>query len=314
MDLREGAVARALGHGDLRGGRLDVGGKPAVAVDELGLTGLGERHELDGGVTADLARVGDDGQRVDATALGDARVGGLLLLVALLQRLLRGGEAVGVLHDELAAAHETKARTHLVAELVLDLVERARQLLVGAQLVLHEVREGLLVRGAQGKLATVTVGDAHELGTIGIPAARLVPELGGREDRHHHLLGADGLHLVTDDGLDLVDRAPGERQVAVEARRGLADHAGTKQQPVARELCLGRVLLERGRVQRGHLLITLHVQFPSVQHATPMILRQAADKNDRGRNTSAAAPAGSTSGAQTGPRRKGCGCGTRGGG
>ena len=155
------------------------------------------------------------------------------------------------------------------------------------------------MRGAQGELAAVTVSDAHELGTIGVPAARLVPELGGRENRHHHLLGADGLHLVTDDGLDLVDRAPRQRQVAVEAGRGLANHAGAKQQPVARELRLGRVLLERGRVQRGHLLITLHVRVPSVQRATPLILRHTAEKNGRGGNSTSASPAGSTSGAQT---------------
>ena len=313
VDLLERAVAGTLGHGDLGRGGLDVGREAAVAVDELGLAGVGERHELDGGVAADLAGVGHDGQRVDAAALGDAGVGGLLLLVALLQRLLGGGEAVGVLHDELAAAHEAEARAHLVTELVLDLVERARELLVGAQLVLHEVGEGLLVRGAEGELAAVAVGDAHELGAVGVPAPGLVPELGGREDGHHHLLGADALHLVADDGLDLADRAPRERQVAVEAGGGLADHAGAQQQAVARELGLGRVLLQRGRVELGHLLITLHVRSLLSCDATPMILRHTAEKNGRGRNSTSAFPGGMTSSAQTVLAR--CArCGTRGGG
>ena len=296
VDLLERAVAGALGHGDLGGGGLDVGREAAAAVDELRLAGVRERHELDGGVAADLAGVGHDGEGIDAAALGDARVGGLLLLVALLQRLLGGGEAVRVLHDELAAAHEAEARAHLVAELVLDLVERARELLVGAQLVLHEVGEGLLVRGAEGELAAVAVGDAHELGAVGVPAARLVPELGRREDGHHHLLGADCLHLVADDGLDLADRAPGERQVAVEPGGGLADHAGAQQQAVARELGLRRVLLERGGVELGHLLIALHVRFPSVQDATPTILRHTGEENGRGRNSTSASPARLTSG------------------
>ena len=114
--------------------------------------------------------------------------------------------------------------------------------------------------GAQGKLAAVTVGDAHELRSVGVPAAGLVPELGGREDGHHHLLGADALHLVADDGLDLGDRAPCERQVAIEAGGGLANHAGAQEQAVARKLGLGRVLLQRGGVELGHLLIALHVR------------------------------------------------------
>ena len=131
------------------------------------------------------------------------------------------------------------------------------------------------MRGAKRELAAVAVGDAHELGAVGVPASGLVPELGGREDGDHHLLGADGLHLVADDGLDLGDRAPGERQVAVEAGGGLADHAGTQQEAVARELGLGRVLLERGGIELGHLLVALHVRSLPFNDVTHTILRQA---------------------------------------
>ena len=46
--------------------------------------------------------------------------------------LLRGGEAVGVLHNELAAAHQAKAGTELVAELVLNVIQVDGQLLIGA--------------------------------------------------------------------------------------------------------------------------------------------------------------------------------------
>jgi hypothetical protein len=88
----------------------------------------------------------------------DARVGLLLLLVALAHGLLVRGERVAVLHDELAAAHEAEARAQLVAELVLHLVEGHGQLLVAAELVAHEVGERLLVRGAERELAVVAVG------------------------------------------------------------------------------------------------------------------------------------------------------------
>ncbi len=238
---------------DRGAGGLGVGREAAVvAVDELGLAGVGDCHELDGGVAADLAGVGHDGQGPEADALADAGVGGLLLVVALLQGLLGGGEGVAVLHDELAPTHESEARTKLVSELVLDVVEGQRELLVAAQLVADEVGEGLLVGGAERELVVVAVGDAHELGAVGVPAAALVPERGVGEDRGEHLLRVDGLHLVADDVLDLAQRAPGERQVGVEAGGAAADHAGAQQQAVARELGLGGVFLKRRGVEPRH--------------------------------------------------------------
>ena len=249
----------ALGDGDPGRGGLGVGGKAAVAPNELGLACVGQGHELDGGVSADLAGVSNDGQGLHAAALCDAGVGGLLVVIALLQGLLRGGEGIGVLHDELAAAHETEAGAPLVAELVLNLIERDGQLLVAAKLVADEVGEGLLVGGAEDEVALVAVLQAHELRAVGAQTVRLLPELGRGDDGDHHLLRADALHLVPDDVLHLGDDAPGERKVAVETGGGLADHAGAKQQLVADELGLSRVLLERGGVEPRHLLVALHV-------------------------------------------------------
>ena len=254
LDLGEHAVAGAVEDGNLRGGRLVVCRKAAaVTVDEACLAGVGERHELDGRVSADLTGVSHDGQGLEAAAHADVGVGRLHLVVLLLQALLRGGEAVAVLHDELAAAHEAVAGAELVAELVLDVVEVHGELLVAAKLVAHERRDGLLVRGAQDKLALVAVVEADELLAVGVDAAALAPEVGVDHDGHHELLGARVVHLVSNDVLDLHNGAPGQRQVGVEAGRLLANHAGAKQQAVARELGLGRVLLERGRVQAAHL-------------------------------------------------------------
>ena len=138
LDLGERTVAGALGHDDLGACRLVIGSKAAiVAVDQRSLAGVGQSHVLDGGIAADLAGVGDNGQSLDVAALADVGVGLLHLVVLLLQTLLRGGEAVGVLHDELATAHQAKARAELVAELVLNVVQVDGQLLIGAQLIAH---------------------------------------------------------------------------------------------------------------------------------------------------------------------------------
>ena len=216
LNLGERTVTRTLGHDDLGACRLVIGSKAAiVAVDERSLAGVGQSHVLDGGIATDLTGVGNNGQGLDIAALADVSVGLLHLVILLLQALLRGGEAVGVLHDELATAHQAKAGTELVAELVLNVVKVDRQLLIGAQLVAHQGRDGLLVRGAQDELATMTVVKAHKLLTIGVDAAGLAPQLGVDHDRHHKLLGAGGVHLVAHDVLDLANRAPSKRQVGI---------------------------------------------------------------------------------------------------
>ncbi len=124
LDLGERTVTGALSHDDLGACRLVIGSKAAiVAVDERSLAGVGQSHVLDGGIATDLTGVGNNGQGLDIAALADVSVGLLHLVVLLLQTLLRGGEAVGVLHDELATAHQAKAGAELVAELILDVVE-----------------------------------------------------------------------------------------------------------------------------------------------------------------------------------------------
>ena len=260
LDLGKRAVAGALGHNDLGACSLVIGSKAAiVTVDERGLAGVGQSHVLDRGVAADLARVGDNGQSLDVAALADVGVGLLHLVVLLLQTLLSGREAVGVLHDKLAAAHQAKAGTELIAELILNVVQVDGQLLIGAQLVAHQSRDGLLVGGAQHKLATMTVVKAHELLAIGIDAAGLTPQLGIDHNGHHELLGAGGVHLVAHDILDLTNRAPSERQIGIETGGLLADHTGTKQQTMACELGVGRILFKRRRIELRHIHCSGHL-------------------------------------------------------
>ena len=260
LNLGERTVTRTLGHDDLGACRLVIGSKAAiVAVDERSLAGVGQSHVLNGGITTDLTGVGNNGQGLDIAALADVSVGLLHLVVLLLQALLRGGEAVGVLHDELATAHQAKAGAELVAELILDVVEVNGQLLVGAQLIANQGRNGLLVRGAQDELATMTVVKAHKLLAIGVDAAGLAPQLGVDHDRHHKLLGASSVHLVAHDVLDLANRAPSKRQVGIQAGGLLADHAGTEQQTVAGELSVRRILFKRRRIKLRHIHCSSHL-------------------------------------------------------
>ena len=133
------------------------------------------------------------------------------------------------------------------------------QLFVGAQLVAHQGRDGLLVRGAQDELATMTVVKAHKLLAIGVDAAGLAPQLGVDHDRHHKLLGAGSVHLVAHDVLDLTDRAPGKRQVGIQAGGLLADHAGTEQQAVTGELSVRRILFKRRRIELRHIHCSGHL-------------------------------------------------------
>ena len=131
------AVARAAARA--RDRLLDVGGVVAVvAGDQRVLAGLGQHLELVRQRAADVAGVGLDGAERQPAAGEDALVGVVHLLVLALGVLLVDVERVGVLHDELAPAHEAGARPQLVAELGLDLVEVERQLAPAAHVAAHQ--------------------------------------------------------------------------------------------------------------------------------------------------------------------------------
>ena len=91
-------------------------------------------------VAADRARRGLHRHGLDAHALEGAQIGQHLRIVAEPRAGLVEVEAVGVLHQELAPAHHSEARPNLVAELPLDVVERARQVAVALDLIAEDAR------------------------------------------------------------------------------------------------------------------------------------------------------------------------------
>ena len=219
------------------------------AIRDVRLAGVSEHGEFVRVAAADRAAVGLDRTERQAHARVDLAVRIIHFLVRDHHAVRVFVERVQVFHDKLAAAHEAEARTALVAELVLDLVEHDRQLLVAVELVAHEVGNHLLMRRAEAEVAAMTVFDAHHLGAIRRPAAAFLPELARLEDRHHDFLAAGRVHLLADDLLDLADDAPAERQERVHAARDFADHAGTVHELVADDLGLGRCISQGWCIQ-----------------------------------------------------------------
>ena len=250
-DALERAAARDGRRQRLHLGLLDVGSVPAaLARHDRVLARLGQHLELVREVAADVAGVGLDGAEGESAALEDARVGVVHDLVLASRVVGVDVEGVGVLHDELAPAHEPEARPHLVAELDLDLVEILRQIAVRAHLAADQVGDHLLVRGPEAEVPPVAVLQPEQRLAVLVPAPALLPQLGGDHGRHEHLLGPGTVHLVAHDRFHPLHGAQAERQEDVDAARDLADHAGTHQQLVAHDLGVGGIVTQ-GRGQEA---------------------------------------------------------------
>ena len=149
-------------------------------------------------------------------------------------------EGIGILHDEFARAHDTEARTDLVAELGLDLVEVEWQLLVGADLLARDVGDDFLVRRAETEIALMPVFDLQHLRTEHRPAAGLFPQLLRLHGRHQQFERACPVHFLAHHRLDLAQHAQAQRHPTVESGTQPLDEAGTQHQLVADEFGLVR--------------------------------------------------------------------------
>ncbi len=205
---------------------------------------------------ADGAVVGRHRTELQPEALEDARVGAVHLLVRDLQALGVAVEGVRVLHGELAAAHDAETRTALIAKLGLDLVEVDRHLLVRADLGAGDVGHHLFGGRLDDKIALVAIFHAHHLVAHLVPAAGLLPQLGGLHHGHQHFHRTTGVHFLTHDLLDLADHAQTHGHIRIEARAKLLDHAGTHHQLVRDDLRVGGGFLERGNEELGRFHAT----------------------------------------------------------
>ena len=253
LGVRGRGVVVRHGVGRPDGDGLDVGGVVAARAADVGVladVGLGE--ELLGLRAAHRpARRLDDGV-VEAEPVEGLDVRRTVGGVRTVEARVSGVEGVGVLHDELAAAEQARAGTRLVAVLRLDLVEPDREVLVGGVQVLDREGEHLLVRGPEQVVAALAVLEPEDAVAVRRPAVAGLVGLAGQQRRERQLLGADRVHLLADDPLDVAQHPQTERQPRVDAGGGATDVAGPQQQPVARHLGVGRVLSEGAEEEGRH--------------------------------------------------------------
>jgi hypothetical protein len=245
---RQGLAGRSTRHSRRqRLGQLDVGGVVTVrAVHEGVLAGLGDDLELVRTISTDRAGIGRHRSVLQAQPIKDAAVGGEHPLVALAGSGLITVKGIGVLHRELAAAHQTEARAAFVAELGLDVIQILGQLLVAAQFLARDIGDDFLAGGLDDEVASVAILHAQQLGAHLVEAAGFLPELGRLDHGHQQFDRAGTVHLLTDDGLDLADHPQAHRHVVVDAGTKPFDQARAHHQLVADDLRIGGGFLERG--------------------------------------------------------------------
>ena len=191
-------------------------------------------------IAADRPGVGDHRDRLEPQPRKGAQIGDEHLVVGVPRAGLVEIERIGVLHQELAPAHQAEARPHLVAELPLDVIEVERQILVGAHIGAEDLGDHLLVGRAVEHVALVPVLDAQHLLAVGVVAPALAPQVGRLDGRHQQLDRAGAVLLLAHDLLDLFEHAQAERQERINAGRLLAHHAGAQHQPMRDDLRLFR--------------------------------------------------------------------------
>jgi hypothetical protein len=113
--------------GDLLIGRVVAG----RTDDERVFAAVGQQHELVRRLAAHHAGVGFDDQHRQLQPPEDRQIRLDDSFIPGVEVFLGSMEAVGVLHQELAQAHEAPTRTRLVAELALHLVDELRELAIG---------------------------------------------------------------------------------------------------------------------------------------------------------------------------------------
>ena len=256
-------AAAALAHPAWQGNRLRrqrhrpllIGGIAAVATgqDQV-LAGVRRHHEFLAGGAADGAAVGLHGHGAQAAAGEDPPVGLVHRRIGVAQAGLVGVEGIGVLHDEFTPPHQAEARTDLIAEFGLNLIEIHWQLAVGAQQIGRQGGDHLLVGGAEPQLPALPVlqveHDPFPSGVAG-PAAAALPELGGLQLGQEGFQGPAPVHFLPHHLGHLAQNPPHQGEIGVDPGREAADEASPKQQFVGRDLGLGRIVPQRHQHQAG---------------------------------------------------------------
>ena len=219
-----------------------------MAID-LALAGVGENDEFVAEIAADRAGLGHHRHRFQSHAGEGAQIGHEHLVVGFARVVEGEVEGIGILHQELAAPHHAESWPDLIAELPLDVIEDARQVLVGLHAVAEDRGDQLLVGGPVQHLALVAVGDAQHLLAVDLVTAALLPDLGGLDGGHQQFERAGAVLLLAHDLLDVAQYPKSKRQPGIDAGARLADQAGPEHQPMRDDLrFLGVVAQQRQEI------------------------------------------------------------------
>ena len=116
----------------------------------------------------------------------------------------------------------------------------------------NERSRDLLLRWTEDELPFVTILQPEHQVPVGLPSTRELPRLGVQDDRHAELLCSGRVHLLAHDPFDLIHRPEPEGHRGVDPGGDLPDERGAQQEPVGRNVGLGRILPERAREQLGY--------------------------------------------------------------
>ena len=247
--VEDGAQARNVVEVGVHAGNVEV--QEVLVAEDFRLAGIGQDDEFVAEIATDRAGVGAHRNSAQAHAREGAQIGREHAVIGMHGAFAVEVEGIGVLHQELARAHGAEARTDLIAELELDMVEVERQVLIGLHERTEDVGNHLLVGRAVEHRTLLAVLDAQHFLAIGVIAAAFLPEFGGLQRRHQELDGAGAVLLLADDGVHLVENALAERQPGIDALGLLLDHARTQHEPVRDDLGLLGVFLEDGQEEAG---------------------------------------------------------------
>ncbi|RMF13097.1 MAG: AI-2E family transporter [Candidatus Dadabacteria bacterium] len=224
------------------------------AEQDFILARIGKDHKFVRRAAANRSCVRFDGPPVETATIEDATVRIVHTLVRLIEARVVCVETVGILHDKLPSAHQTKPRTHLVTKFRMDLVQVQRQLSVAGDVAAHKVDDDFLVCRTQDEVTTVAVLEAKQLRPKFVPSSAFLPQFCGLNDRQDDFQCAGPVHFLAYDLFYAPQHACACRQQVIDARGQLPDHAGAQHQPVADDLSFFRVLSQCGEqvVRQSH--------------------------------------------------------------
>ena len=136
-------------------------------------------------------------------------------------------KGVRIEHQKLACPDHATARTWLIPELGLHLVEHHREVTPRAQLLPRKICDDFLVRKAKRKVSLAAV--LQLIDDIEAPSASLFHQFLWNQCWHPHFRAIDKLLLLAENLLHLADDLPGKREVGVDASAQLAEIARSQQ-------------------------------------------------------------------------------------